>query len=251
MNNNDFIFGIRPIIEAIRSGKEIEKILIKKGLKGELFIELNELIQENNLHYQLVPEEKLNRLTRKNHQGVVAFISPVPFYDAEEIITRTYENGETPFFVYLDQVSDVRNFGAIVRNAECAGVHAILVPEKGSAQIGADAVKTSAGALHIVPVCKIKNPVKALETIKKNGVKIIAATEKADIDYTEAQMDGPCLLVMGAEDQGISPEILRIADEYVRIPVFGKIESLNVAVASGILMYEVVRKRKEENKSTN
>jgi 23S rRNA (guanosine2251-2'-O)-methyltransferase len=244
MSNSDYIFGIRPIIEAIRSGKEIDKILVKKGLQGELFIELNELILEHQLHHQLVPEEKLNRITRKNHQGVIAFISPVPFYDPEEIITRTYENGETPFLIYLDQITDVRNFGAIVRNAECAGVHAILVPEKGSAQIGADAIKTSAGALHIVPVCKVKNPQKTLTTIQKNGIKIFAASEKAANDYTQSDFTVPTLLVMGSEDQGISAEILKIADELIKIPVMGKIESLNVAVASGILMYEVVRKRK-------
>jgi len=244
MENSDFIFGIRSIIEAIRSGKEIEKILVKKGLQGELFAELNELIHDSQLHYQLVPEEKLNRITRKNHQGVIAFISPIPYYDPEEIITRTYETGQTPFLVYLDQVTDVRNFGAIVRNAECAGVHAILVPEKGSAQIGADAIKTSAGALHIVPVCKVKNPHKTLTTIQKNGIKIFAASEKAENDYTQADFAVPTLLVMGSEDQGISAEILKIADEFIKIPVMGKIESLNVAVASGILMYEVLRRRK-------
>jgi len=150
MENNDFIFGIRPIIEAVRSGKTIDKLLVKKGLKGELSAELDELIRENHLNCQLVPEEKLNRITRKNHQGVIAFISPIPFYDLDEIIARTYENGQTPFFIYLDQITDVRNFGAIVRTAECAGVQAIIIPEKGAAQIGGDAVKTSAEALHIL-----------------------------------------------------------------------------------------------------
>jgi 23S rRNA (guanosine2251-2'-O)-methyltransferase len=244
MENSDYIFGIRSIIEAIRSGKEIEKILVKKGLQGELFAELNDLIKEFHLHYQLVPEEKLNRITRKNHQGVIAFVSPITYYDPEEIITMTYEKGETPFLVYLDQVTDVRNFGAIVRNAECAGVHAILIPEKGSAQIGADAIKTSAGALHIVPICKVKNPHKMITTIQKNGIKVFAASEKAEVDYTQPDYSVPCLIVMGSEDQGISPEILKIADEYIKIPVMGKIESLNVAVASGILMYEVLRRRK-------
>jgi len=244
MENSDYIFGIRSIIEAIRSGKEIEKILVKKGLQGELFAELNELIKEFQLHYQLVPEEKLNRITRKNHQGVIAFVSPITYYDPEEIITMTYEKGETPFLVYLDQVTDVRNFGAIVRNAECAGVHAILIPEKGSAQIGADAIKTSAGALHIVPICKVKNPHKMITTIQKNGIKVFAASEKAVVDYTQPDYSVPCLIVMGSEDQGISAEILKIADEYIKIPVMGKIESLNVAVASGILMYEVLRRRK-------
>ncbi|HNW51584.1 MAG TPA: 23S rRNA (guanosine(2251)-2'-O)-methyltransferase RlmB [Prolixibacteraceae bacterium] len=244
MENNDFIFGIRPIIEAVRSGKTIDKLLVKKGLKGELSAELDELIRENHLNCQLVPEEKLNRITRKNHQGVIAFISPIPFYDLDEIIARTYENGQTPFFIYLDQITDVRNFGAIVRTAECAGVQAIIIPEKGAAQIGGDAVKTSAGALHILPVCKIKNPYKTLVNLQENGIKIFAASEKATNDYSDKDYKVPCTIVMGSEDKGISPEILKIADELIRIPIMGKIESLNVSVAAGILLYEVVKQRK-------
>ncbi|HPR62300.1 MAG TPA: RNA methyltransferase substrate-binding domain-containing protein, partial [Prolixibacteraceae bacterium] len=180
MEKSNFIFGIRAVIEAINSGKTIDKLLVKKGLQGELYKELAELIKEHSINVQSVPEPKLNRITRKNHQGVVAFLSPVPFYDLDEIIARTYENGDSPFFVYLDQVSDVRNFGAIVRSAECAGVHAIIVPEKGSAQINADAVKTSAGALHVVPVCKVKSGHLTLKKLQENGIKIFAATEKAN-----------------------------------------------------------------------
>ncbi|MDA3928295.1 MAG: 23S rRNA (guanosine(2251)-2'-O)-methyltransferase RlmB [Prolixibacteraceae bacterium] len=243
MSNNDFIFGIRAIIEAIRSGKIIDKLLIKKGLQGELFQELTELMIENNLNYQTVPEQKLNRITRKNHQGVIGFISPVPFYDFDEIITQTYENGETPFLLFLDQITDVRNFGAIVRTAECAGVHAIIVPEKGSAQISADAVKTSAGALHYVPICKVRNAYKTLSSLQKNGLKVFAATEKAAIDYSKGDYSAPCAIVMGSEESGISNEILSLADELIKIPILGKIESLNVSVAAGVLMYEVVKQR--------
>jgi 23S rRNA (guanosine2251-2'-O)-methyltransferase len=244
MENSDYIFGIRPIIEAIRSNKTIDKILIKKGLKGELSLELNEIIRENQINTQIVPEEKLNRITRKNHQGVIAFISPVPFYDLDEIIARTYEKGYTPFFLYLDQITDVRNFGAIVRSAECAGVHAIIIPEKGAAQIGGDAVKTSAGALHIVPICKVRNPSKTLVNLQENGIRLFAATEKAVSDYSEMDYKVPCTIVMGSEDKGISPEIIKIADELIKIPVMGKIESLNVSVAAGILLFEVVKQRK-------
>lgn len=243
MSNNDFIFGIRAVIEAIRSGKTIDKLLVKKGLQGELYKELSTLIKENKLHYQSVPEQKLNRITRKNHQGVIAFISPVPFYDFSEIVTRTYENGETPFFLYLDQITDVRNFGAIVRTAECTGVHAIIVPEKGSAQINADAIKTSAGALHYVPICKIRSPKGTISSLQENGLKIVAASEKAASNYTESDYRPPCVIVMGSEEYGISEEILEIADELIKIPLAGKIESLNVSVATGILLYEVVKQR--------
>jgi 23S rRNA (guanosine2251-2'-O)-methyltransferase len=244
MENNDFIFGFRPIIEAIRSNKTIDKILIKQGLKGDLSIELNEMIRENQINIQVVPEEKLNRITRKNHQGVIAFISPVPFYDLDEIIARTYEKGYTPFFLYLDQITDVRNFGAIVRSAECAGVHAIIIPEKGAAQIGGDAVKTSAGALHIVPICKVRNPARTLVNLQENGIRIFAATEKAASDYSDMDYKVPCTIVLGAEDKGISPEIIKIADELVKIPIMGRIQSLNVSVAAGVLLYEVVKQRK-------
>ena len=243
MSNNDFIFGIRAVIEAIRSGKTIDKLIIKKGLQGELFQELADLIAENRLQYQSVPEQKLNRITRKNHQGVIAFISPVPFYGFDEIVTSTYEKGETPFILFLDQITDVRNFGAIVRSAECAGVHAIIVPEKGSAQINADAIKTSAGALHYVPICKVRSTHNTIKSLQENGLKIFAATEKAVNLYSEGNYTDPCVLVLGSEEHGISSEILNIADELVKIPILGKIESLNVSVATGILLYEVVKQR--------
>jgi 23S rRNA (guanosine2251-2'-O)-methyltransferase len=243
MSNNDFIFGIRAIIEAIRSGKTIDKLIIKKGLQGELYLELVELIKEYQLNVQSVPEEKLNRVTRKNHQGAIAFVSPVPFFDIEEIITRTYEKGETPFFLYLDQITDVRNFGAIVRSAECAGVHAIIIPEKGSAQINADAIKTSAGAIFSVPICKVRSAHQTLLNLQQNGIKLFAATEKANTLYANEDYSTPCTIIMGSEDEGISTEIIRIADRLVKIPIKGKIESLNVSVATGILLFEVVKQR--------
>jgi 23S rRNA (guanosine2251-2'-O)-methyltransferase len=243
MKNSNFIFGIRAAIEAIRSDKTIDRVLLKKGLQGELFQELNDLIKEHQINYQLVPEAKLNRVTRKAHQGVIAFISPVPFYDLDEIIARTYEEGKCPFFLYLDQVSDVRNFGAIVRTAECAGVQAIIVPEKGAAQINADAVKTSAGALHLLPVCKVKNAKQTLKNLRENGIRIVAATEKASALYTEPDYTVPCTIVMGSEDTGISDDIITQCDEMIKIPIQGKIESLNVSVATGIVLFEVVKQR--------
>ena len=242
-NTDDFIFGIRSVIEAIDSGKEIDKILIKKGLSGDLFKELFEKIREYQVPFQYVPVEKINRLTRKNHQGVLAFISPVTFYDLENLLPSLFESGKTPLLLVLDQVTDVRNFGAIVRTAECAGVDAILVPEKGAARINADAVKTSAGALHLVPVCRSKDLKKSLVFLKESGLKIIAATEKATENYTETDLTGPAAIIMGSEEYGIDLQLLRIADQLVKIPILGKIESLNVSVAAGLLIYEAVRQR--------
>jgi 23S rRNA (guanosine2251-2'-O)-methyltransferase len=243
MSNSDFIFGIRPVIEAIRSGKTIDKLMVKKGISGELFMELNTLIKEHGIAIHTVPEEKLNRITRKLHQGVIAFLSPVPFFNFEELVTQAFEKGETPFILFLDQVSDVRNFGAIVRTAECAGVHAIIVPEKGSAQINADSVKTSAGALHHVPICKVRNSVGCIRTLKNSGLKAVAATEKGAENYCSHTLTDPLVIIMGSEDQGVSEELIRQADHLVRIPVLGKIDSLNVSVAAGVILYEVVRQR--------
>jgi len=240
---DDLIFGIRAVIEAIQAGKEIDKVLIKKGLVSDLFKELFDLIRINNVPFQYVPIEKINRISRKNHQGVLAFVSPVALQRIEDIIPTLYEDGKTPFILVLDQVTDVRNFGAIVRSAECAGVDAIVIPDKGSARINADAVKTSAGALHIVPVCRTRSLKEAITFLKDSGLKLIAATEKGNAVYTNSNLLGPIAIIMGSEDTGIDPRLLALADEQVKIPILGKIESLNVSVAAGLLAYEVVRQR--------
>lgn len=242
-NTDDFIFGIRAVIEAIESGKEVEKILIKKGLGGDLFKELFDKIREYRLPFQYVPMEKINRITRKNHQGVLAFISPVTFYDLENLLPSLFEGGKNPLILVLDQVTDVRNFGAIVRTAECAGVNAVIIPEKGAARINADAVKTSAGALHFVPVCRTKDLRKSILFLKESGLKIAAATEKATTNYTQADLTAPTAIVMGSEEKGIEQQILNLADAQLQIPIHGKIESLNVSVAAGLLVYEAVRQR--------
>ncbi|HKJ41034.1 MAG TPA: 23S rRNA (guanosine(2251)-2'-O)-methyltransferase RlmB [Sunxiuqinia sp.] len=239
----DFIFGIRAVIEAIDSGKEIDKILIKKGLGGELFKELFEKIRELQLPFQYVPLEKINRITRKNHQGVLAFVSPVTFYELENFLPSVFEAGNNPLVLVLDHVTDVRNFGAIVRTSECAGVHAILIPERGAARINADAVKTSAGALYTVPICRTKDLKKSIQYLKDSGLKIVAATEKSNNNYTQTDLTGPVAIVMGSEEKGIEKSILNLADAQVQIPILGKIESLNVSVAAGLLVYEVVRQR--------
>lgn len=245
MNKEDFIFGTRAVIEAIKNGKTIDKILVKKGLSNELFQELQILIKENNISVQSVPVEKINRVTRKNHQGVLAFISPVAFDNIENILPGIYESGQDPLLLILDQITDVRNFGAIVRSAECAGIHAIIIPEKGMAQIGADAVKTSAGALHHLPICKVNNLYKTIQFLIESGIRIVAATEKGNKLYTDAEFNCPLGIVMGSEEDGISQQILNIADEQLKIPILGKIESLNVSVSSALMIYEAVRQRNQ------
>ncbi len=243
MNKEDFIFGTRAIIEAIKNGKTVEKVLIKKGLNNELIKELNFLIRENNIATQLVPVEKINRITRKNHQGVIAFISPIVFDNIENVLPGIYESGEQPLLLVLDQITDVRNFGAIVRSAECAGVQAIVIPEKGMARIGADAVKTSAGALHHLPICRVNNLFKTVQFLSDSGIHIVAATEKGEKLYTDADFNRPVAIVMGSEDDGISKQILDIANEQLKIPIRGKIESLNVSVSAALMIYEAVRQR--------
>lgn len=242
-NTNDIIFGIRAVIEAVNFDKTIDKILIKRGLKGDLAKELTDLIKERQIPYQIVPDEKLARVTAKNHQGVIAFVSPIIFTPLDELVTQVFEKGETPFFIALDQVTDVRNFGAIVRTAECANVHGIIIPEKGSAQIGSDAVKTSAGALLKVPVCRVNNLKKALQNLQLSGLTVVGATEKAANYYYGHNFTTPICVVMGAEDTGLSDEVLRICEPLVKIPILGQIGSLNVSVAASILMYEVVKQR--------
>ncbi|NPA37323.1 MAG: 23S rRNA (guanosine(2251)-2'-O)-methyltransferase RlmB [Chlorobi bacterium] len=239
------VFGIRAVEEAVDAGKEIEKVLIKKGLQGELFRNFFKKIKELNIPFQFVPVEKLNRITQKNHQGVIAFISPVTYHNIEQIIPALYEEGKEPFILVLDRITDVRNFGAIARTAECAGVNAIVIPSKGGAAINSDAIKTSAGALHLVPVCRVDNLTDTVRFLKESGIKIVAATEKGADDYSDADYSGPKCLVMGAEDSGISDDILELADIYSKIPVKGQIKSLNVSVAAGILLYEMLKLHKK------
>ena len=243
---NEMIFGIRAVIEAVEAGKEIDRLLAKKDLQGELSKELFAAIRGYDIPVQRVPAEKLNRITRKNHQGVIAFIAPVTYQHVENLVPTLFEEGKEPFFVLLDGVTDVRNFGAIARTAECAGVNAVIIPSRNSVSVNADAVKTSAGALHILPVCRENNIASTIRYLKNCGIRIVGATEKAELDYTRARLDGPLCLIMGAEDKGIPQEHLALCDEWVRIPILGQIESLNVSVAAGILIYETVKQRNNE-----
>ncbi len=246
MKENEMVFGIRAVIEAIQADKEVDKILVKRDLQGDLSKELFEVLRGREIPVQRVPAERLDRLTRKNHQGVIAFMSAVTYQSLEDIIPVVYEQGKDPFIVLLDGVTDVRNFGAIARTCECAGVDAIVIPAKGSVSVNADAIKTSAGALHVLPVCKEKSINQAIRFLQQSGVKVFAASEKAAENYTTVKYEGPVAIVMGAEDTGVSPENLRTCDHMVKIPQFGTIGSLNVSVAASIMVYEVVRQRMNE-----
>ena len=237
------IFGIRAVIEAIKAGRDIDKIYIKRDLSSEQTAELFELIKAYNIPYVKVPVEKLDRMTRKNHQGVVATISAVTYHKLEHLVPSLYEEGRLPFLVILDGITDVRNFGAIARTAECAGVDALVIPENGSVSVGGDAVKTSAGALLSIPVCRVHNMAQAVTYLQENGYQLVAVSEKAKNNYTETDFTGPLALVMGAEDKGISSHIFKACNTHVAIPMFGDIGSLNVSVAAGVLIYEVVRQR--------
>jgi 23S rRNA (guanosine2251-2'-O)-methyltransferase len=243
MKEKEMIFGIRAVIEAIEAGKEIDKVIIRRELQGDLSKELLALLKSHDVAVQRVPNERLDRFTRKNHQGVIAFLSAITYEKIEDIVPFLYENGKDPFILVLDGITDVRNFGAIARTCEVAGVNAIVIPAKGSVTVNADAVKTSAGALLKIPVCKEPNLTSAIQFLRNSGIKVIAASERGADIYTEVDYTGPIAFVMGAEDVGVANENLRIADNLVKIPQFGTIGSLNVSVAAGVLIYEVIRQK--------
>jgi 23S rRNA (guanosine2251-2'-O)-methyltransferase len=240
---NEMIFGVRAVIEAVEAGKEIDKILVKKDMQSDLSRELFSALKGKNIPVQRVPVERINRITRKNHQGVVAFVSAITYQKIENIVPGLFEEGKCPLFVMLDGITDVRNFGAIARTCDCAGVDTIIIPSKNSVSVNADAVKTSAGALLTLPVCKEQNLTDTMRFLKESGFKIVAATEKGDYDYSKAEFKDPVCIIMGAEDTGIPYEHLALCDEWVKIPMFGHIESLNVSVAAGILIFEARKQR--------
>lgn len=238
------IYGTRAVIEAILAGKDIDKVMVQAGLSNDLVRELFNVARAHNVSVQSVPAERLKRISSKNHQGVICMLSPVSFASVENLVALAYEEGREPFFIMLDRVTDVRNFGAVVRTAECAGIDGIIIPDKGSAPITADAMKTSAGALNYVPICREKDLKKTMKFLRESGVRIVACTEKTDKDLYDFNLSGPMVLVVGSEEDGISDAILRDADDLARIPLKGKIGSLNVSVAAAVAMYEVVRQRR-------
>ncbi|WP_231717520.1 23S rRNA (guanosine(2251)-2'-O)-methyltransferase RlmB [Hymenobacter sp. DG25A] len=241
----DMLFGLRPILEALNAGRTLEKIYLLRTTKNSITQDITALAKAANIPVSLVPLEKLDGITRKNHQGAVAFVSPIDYQPLDSILAGLYEEGKNPLLLILDRITDVRNFGSIARNAECMGVHAIVVPSRGAAQINGDALKTSAGALNLIPVCREPNLKETIDFLKQSGVQIVACTEKADtsLETESVDMTGPVAILMGSEEDGISPEYLRLADHKVRIPMAGQISSLNVSVASGIMLFEVLRQR--------
>ena len=239
----NYIFGIRAIIEAVNAGKTIDKLFIQKGLHNDLFTELWKLVRLNRINYKHVPLEKINRLTRKNHQGVFAFISPIDFHNIEDVVPSLYEQGKNPLILVLDRITDVRNFGAIARTAECAGVDAIIIPEQNAAAINADAIKTSAGALHKITVCRTWNLKLALQFMKESGIQLVGCTEKTQDLMYKPDYTPPTAIILGSEEDGVSPEFLKMCDARAKIPLAGKIASLNVSVATGVILYEAIRQR--------
>ncbi|HRH68262.1 MAG TPA: 23S rRNA (guanosine(2251)-2'-O)-methyltransferase RlmB [Flavobacteriales bacterium] len=243
MASNDMVCGVWPVIEALRAGKNVEKLLIRREAGGDGIKEIRQLAMDRQIPWQPVPVEKLDRLTKTEHQGVIAFLSQVEEQDLNEVISMAYERGETPFIVALDSVTDVRNMGAIARSAECFGAHALLVPKMGTARLGPDAVKSSAGALLRKPVCRVARLTDGLRVARDHGLRIVACTEKGTLGLEAAVLDGPLVIVMGSEDEGISDAVLRIADDLVNIPMAGTIGSLNVSVATGIVLHAALRQR--------
>ena len=237
------IYGTRAVMEAIRAGKEIEKIMIQSSLANDLVKELISLAREKQVPYTFVPQEKLKRLSTKNHQGVICLLASVTYASLDNLIDRAYSEGREPFLLMLDRITDVRNFGAIARTAECAGVDGIVIAEKGNAPITGDAMKTSAGALNHLSICREHDLKKTMKYLRENGIRVIACTEKASQDIFDVPLSGPIAVIMGSEEDGISDALLRDADELVKIPMHGKIGSLNVSVATGVAIYEVVRSR--------
>ncbi|MHC9088244.1 23S rRNA (guanosine(2251)-2'-O)-methyltransferase RlmB [Tenacibaculum sp. IMCC1] len=244
MEQNTNIFGIRAIIEAIESGASINKVYLQKGLRGELFFQLDKLLKKNKVSTSVVPTEKLDRLSKhNNHQGAVAKISPIDFYDLESLIEEALESDKTPLFLLLDQVSDVRNFGAIIRTAECTGVNGIIIQKSGSAPVNAETIKTSAGAAFKVPICKVDHIKDAIFRLKAADIKLAAATEKTEDSVFDVNFNQPIAIIMGSEHKGVSNSVLKMVDYKAKLPLLGEIESLNVSVACGAFLYEAVRQR--------
>jgi 23S rRNA (guanosine2251-2'-O)-methyltransferase len=241
MEKSDMIYGTRAVIEAISAGKDIEKVMIQSGLTNDLVKELINHAKNHHIPVAFVPPEKLKRLSTKNHQGVICLLSAVSFASLENIVHAAFSKGKDPFLLILDRITDVRNFGAIARTAECAGIDGIVIGEKGNAPITSDAMKTSAGALNHVPVCREKDLKKTIHMLRESGIRIIACTEKTSQNLYDIAMTGPLALILGSEEDGISEALLREADELARIPLKGKINSLNVSVAAGVAVYEVLR----------
>lgn len=245
MKKEEFIYGIHPIMEALRSGREVEKIVVSSSLRGQQVTELRNEAEKLSVPLQYVPNNWFRKLGTVNHQGAMCYMSAIEYTSIDQILPIIYERGEVPFLLILDRITDVRNFGAIVRTAECAGVHAIIVPSRGHALICGDALKTSAGALNNVPICREYNLKNTITFLKDSGIFVISASEKFNNYYNDIDMTLPIAIIMGSEEDGVSPEYVKLSNTTVKIPMYGKINSLNVSVATGIMLFEVIRQRKK------
>ena len=243
MKNNDIVFGTRPVLEAINSGKTLEKLFIQKNLKKEILEKIKSKLSNKKINISYVPKEKLNRITKKNHQGIICYISPISYQPIEEIIQRVFEKGKDPFVIILDRITDTRNFGAISRVADASGVDAIIIPEKESAIITSDSIKTSAGAINYIPICKVKSLKSTANFLKDSGLKLVSCTEKGDKKFYDADLTSPCCIILGSEKDGISNSLMDISDERLNIPMKGNVESLNVSSSASVILFEVVRQR--------
>ena len=243
MKNNDIVFGTRPVLEAINSGKTLEKLFIQKNLKKEILEKIKSKLSNKKINISYVPKEKLNRITKKNHQGIICYISPISYQPIEEIIQRVFEKGKDPFVIILDRITDTRNFGAISRVADASGVDAIIIPEKESAIITSDSIKTSAGAINYMPICKVKSLRSTANFLKESGLKLVSCTEKGDKKFYDADLTSPCCIILGSEKDGISNSLMDISDERLNIPMKGNVESLNVSSSASVILFEVVRQR--------
>jgi 23S rRNA (guanosine2251-2'-O)-methyltransferase len=242
-NNTELLYGRHPVVDALENNRTIEKVLLSNVIHGEFEKRLRYLCKEANVPMQIVPKERLNSITRKNHQGVIAFVSPIPYYHVEDILPMVYDKGETPLFILVDGVTDVRNIGAIARSAEAAGAHALVLPKKGSAQINDEAMKSSAGALSLLPVCRVNSLMTTVEFLQLNGVQVIAADLKGDKMLYDLELNGPLAIVMGDEAKGVNRMLLEKVDQPFKIPMRGQTDSFNVSVATGIILYEVLRQQ--------
>ena len=251
IDNTQYVYGVHAVIEALDAGKDIDKILLSKTLNADTAQEISDRARQLRVPVQRVPVQKIDRITRRNHQGVLALLAAVTYYRVEDLVPQLFDEGENPFVVVLDGVTDVRNFGAVARTCECAGVSAIVIPDRESVSVNADAVKTSAGALNYLPVCREHNLVTAVKLLRDSGFKIVGTSDKSQMPFTKGDYTGPVAIVLGSEDKGISPEIMKLCDTQVLIPEFGHINSLNVSVAGGIMIYEVVRQRLNDNQEVN
>ena len=243
LKQSSLIIGRQPLVEALQSGKSIDKILLQKNTVGDVINTIRQLAREKNIPIQVVPVEKLNGMTKANHQGLIAFVARVAYMDLQQVIDHVVSNGELPLFLMLDGVTDVRNIGAIARSAVCCGAHAIIIPDKGVGALNEEAMKSSAGALEMIHICRVGSLLKAVDTLHLNGIKVFTSEMRATENVFDLPFEDPCCIIMGDEGKGVQPYLAKAADHFFKIPMAGEFDSFNVSVASGIILYEAMKHR--------